>query len=292
MLVASPAARGLFHRAISESGGAVSPTRGTLKMAEESGKAFLSKLGADDIKAARALSAETIQEGLKGAMMGFWPVAEDSTIMANPYALFEAGKFNDTPILVGTNSHEGRLFSARKTTGAEFEQTIRGQYPLGAEELLKAYPHETDDEATRSTQDIMRDTIFAWPTWAWAKLQSRNGKNKVFVYYFDHRTPASPDGADHGSEISYVFGNLGGFGGTDGPEAEALHELMSSYWVNFAENGDPNGEGLPEWPEFDEKEQQVMVIDGESGARKHPNLEKLMAFDAYYAKLRESMKTE
>ena len=292
MLVASPAARGLFHRAISESGGAVSPTRGTLKTAEESGKAFLSKLGADDIKAARTLSAETIQEGLKGAMMGFWPVAENSTIMANPYTLFEAGKFNDTPILVGTNSHEGRLFSAQKTTGAEFEQTIRSQYALNAEELLRAYPHETDDEATRSTQDIMRDTIFAWPTWAWAKLQSRNGKNKVFVYYFDHRTPASPDGADHGSEISYVFGNLGGFGGTDGPEAEALHELMSSYWVNFAENGDPNGEGLPEWPEFDEKEQQVMVIDGESGAREHPNLEKLMAFDAYYAKLRESMKTE
>ncbi len=292
MLVASPAARGLFHRAISESGGAVSPTRDTLKMAEESGKAFLSKLGGNDIKAARALSAETIQEGLKGAMMGFWPVAEDSTTMANPYALFEVGKFNDTPILVGTNSHGGRLFSTRKTTSAEFEQMIRGQYALGAEELLKAYPHETDNEETRSTQDIMRDTICAWPTWSWAKLQSRNGKNKVFVYYFDHRTPASPDGADHASEISYVFGSLGGFGGTDGPEAKTLYELMSSYWVNFAKNGDPDGEGLPEWPEFDEKKQQVMYIDGESGARKHPNLDKLMALDAYYAKLRESVKNE
>jgi carboxylesterase type B len=89
-----------------------------------------------------------------------------------------------------------------------------------------------------------------------------------------------------------VFGNLGGFGGTDGPEAKALHELMSSYWVNFAKNSDPNGDGLPEWPEFDEKEQQVMYLDGESGARKHSNLEKLMTFDAYYAKLRKNMKTE
>jgi len=237
ILVASPAARGLFHRAISESGGAVSSPRGTLKMAEEQGRTFLSALGANDIKAARALSAETIQEGLKNRMASFWPVADGTTIMENSYALFEFGKFNDTPILVGTNSHEGRLFSTQKTTSAGFEQMIQRSYALGAEELLKAYPHATDAEATRSAQDIFRESVFAWPTWAWAKLQSRSGKNKVFVYYFDHRTPISPDGADHASEISYVFGNLGGFGGTDGPEAVALHELMSSYWINFAKNG-------------------------------------------------------
>jgi para-nitrobenzyl esterase len=292
MLVSSPAAKGLFHRAISESGGAMTTSRGSLKTAEEQGKAFLNSLGADDIKAARALSAETIQEGLKNKMVRFWPVADNTTIMENPYALFEAGKFNDAPILVGTNSHEGRLFMTQKTTSAGFEQMIRNQYALGAEEILKAYPHATDAEATRSAQDIVRETLFAWPTWAWARLQSRNGKNKAFVYYFDHRNPASPDGADHASEISYVFGNLGGFGGTVGPEAEALSELMSSYWINFAKNGDPNGDGLPEWPAFDEKEQQVMYIDGESGARKHPNLDKIMAFDAYFAQVRENIKTE
>ena len=58
-------------------------------------------------------------------------------------------------------------------------------------------------------------------------------------------------------------------------------------WINFATSGDPNGEGLPEWPAFEEKEQLVLYIDGETGARKHPNLDKIMAFDAYYAKLRE-----
>ena len=292
MLVASPMAGGLFHRAISESGGAVAPSRGSLKMAEEQGKAFLSKLGANDIKAARAFSAETIQEGLKNGMGIFWPVADGTTIMENPYSLFEAGKFNDTPILVGTNSHEGRLFMTQKTTSAGFDQMIQKSYAAGAEELLKAYPHATDAEATRSAQDIFRESIFAWPTWAWAKLQSRNGRNKVFVYYFDHRTPASPDGADHASEVSYVFGSLGGFGGSDGPEDKALHELMSSYWINFARNGNPNGEGLPEWPVFEEKEQQVMYFNNESGAIKHPNLEKLMAFDTYFAKARETMKTE
>ena len=292
MLVASPMAKGLFQRAISESGGAVAPTRGSLKAAEEQGKAFLSKLGANDIKAARALGAETIQQGLKSARASFWPVADGSTVMENPYGLFEAGEFNDTPVLIGTNSNEGRLFAAQKTTSAGFEQMIRANYAAGAEILLKAYPHATDAEATRSAQNVLRETIFAWPSWAWAKLQSGNGKNKVFLYYFDHRTPASPDGADHASEISYVFGNLGGFGGSTGPEAQALADLMSSYWVHFANKGDPNGPGLPAWPAFDEKEQKTMFFDNASGARQHPNLDELKAFDAYYAKLREEAKTK
>ena len=291
ILVASPMAKGLFQRAISESGGAVAPTRGSLKTAEEQGKAFLSKLGANDIKAARALSAETIQQGLKGAMASFWPVADGATILENPYGLFEVGRFNETPILVGTNSNEGGLFMTQKTTSAGFEQMIRKNYAADAEIFLKAYPHATDAEATRSAQNILRETIFAWPTWAWAKLQSRNGKNKVFVYYFDHRTPASPDGANHASEISYVFGNLGGFGGSSGPEDKALSELMNSYWMNFAKNGDPNGPGLPVWPAFNEKEQETMYFDKTCGARPQPNLNQLKAFDAYYAKLREEART-
>jgi para-nitrobenzyl esterase len=290
MLVASPMARGLFQRAISESGGAVAPSRGSLKMSEDQGMAFLTKLGASDIKAARALSAEAIQQGIKNGGGSFWPVADGTTVMGNPYELFEAGKFNDTPILIGTNSNEGGLFMTQKITSAGFEQMIQKRFAAAADVFLKAYPHATDAEATRSNQDIFRDSTFAWPTWAWAKLQSRNGKNKVFVYYFDHRTPASPDGANHAAEISYVFGNLGGFGGSNGPEDKALSQLISSYWVNFANNGDPNGSGLPVWPTFDEKEQKTMFFDKVSGARPHPNFAQLKAFDAYYAKLREEAK--
>jgi len=290
MLTASPMAKGLFQRAISESGGSMTPPRATLKQAEEQGKAYLSKLGADTIQTARALSAEEIQKNTQG-MGNFWPVPDGATIATNQYEQFENGEFNDTPILAGTNSNEGGLFVNQPITSEGFEKMVRSQYAAGADAILAAYPHATDAEALQSNRDIMRDTVFAWPTWAWATLQSRNGRNKAFVYYFDHRTPNSPEGANHGSEIAYVFGNLTSMGplgaGSDTPEDKALSELIQSYWINFATNGDPNGEELPEWPAFEEKDQLVLYIDGETGARKHPNLDKIMAFDAYFAKMRE-----
>ena len=295
MLTASPMAKGLFHRAISESGGSMSPPRMSLEEAEAQGKAYLENLGADSIAAARALSAEEIQKDTKG-MGAFWPAPDGETVAEKQYELFESGMFNDTPVLAGTNSNEGGLFVTRPITSEGFEEMIRSQYAAGAEELLRAYPHATDEEAAQSAKDIMRDSAFAWPTWAWATLQTRMGKNKAFVYYFDHRTPMSPEGANHAAEIPFVFRNLGGEGAigaaSDGPEEKALSDLMSSYWVNFAANGDPNGEGLPEWPVFEEKGQMVMYFDGESGAKKHPNLDKIMAFDAYFEKIREQKKTE
>jgi para-nitrobenzyl esterase len=293
-LITSPMARGLFHRAISESGGAAAPPVSSLKEAEAQGKAYLDKLGADDIKTARALSAEKIQSETKG-MGSFKPVPDGETIVEDPYELFETGKFNDTPILVGTNSDEGSLFLTQKITSGTFEQYIRNKYGAGAEEILKAYPHATDAEAIRSAKDAIREFSFAWSTWNWARLQSQKGRNRAFVYYFDHRTPASPDGSSHAAEIPYVFGNLGKFGqpgGSDGAEDHALSGLITSYWINFAKKGNPNGPGLPVWPAFDDKEQKTMFFDKTPSARPHPNVDKIRAFDAHFVKLREEARAK
>jgi para-nitrobenzyl esterase len=295
MLTASPMAKGLFHRAISESGGGLGPARMNLEQAEEMGKKYLEDLGVKTIAEARAMSAEDIQKNTRG-MGDFWPPADGKTIPENMYEIFRSGSFNDTPILAGSNSNEGGLFVNQEVNSEGFEKMVQDQYASGAEEILKVYAHANDEDATQSARDLMRESVFAWPTWAWATFHSRNSKNRAYVYYFDHRAPGVQGGANHADEIPYVFGNLN----SPGPmgnrpvteEDKALNALVSSYWINFAKTGDPNGEGLPNWPAFDEKENQVMYIDGDTGARKHPDLDKIMAFDAYYAKVREGMKNK
>jgi para-nitrobenzyl esterase len=89
-----------------------------------------------------------------------------------------------------------------------------------------------------------------------------------------------------------VFGNPGGFGGSSGPEDKLLSDLISAYWINFARAGNPNGQGLPNWPAFEEKEQETLFFDKTPSARPHPNMDKIMAFDAYFAKLREDAKAK
>jgi para-nitrobenzyl esterase len=303
MLAASPLAKGLFHRAISESGGSFAPARfgneageniPTLKLAETTGKSFLEKMGAADLKAARALSAEQIQKGPAGGMGMFWPVADGYVLPNDAYEAYQAGRFNDTPILIGTNSDEGGMFARGGVTAAAFEKQIRDGYGLAADALLRAYPHATEAEASKSSKDIFRESAFAWHTWAWARLQSQKGKGKAYVYFFDHRTPASPGGANHGAEIPYVFGNFGGLGSVGAPQKEdlGLNDLMSAYWTNFAKTGDPNGPGLPKWPAFSEKEQNAMFFDQNSSARPLPNMEQLKAFESYFAWQREQAKTK
>ena len=303
MLAASPAAKGMFHRVISESGGSFAPVRfaneagqnvPTLALAESVGKTFLEGLAVNDIKAAHALTADQIQKGAGGGLGRFWPVADGDVLPGDQYELYQAGRFNDTPVLIGTNSDEGAMFARRGVTSTAFEQQIRAGYGAKADTILNAYPHATDAEAFKSSKDIFRESAFAWHTWAWARLQSQKGKNKAYVYYFDHRTPATPDGANHGSEISFVFRNLGVLAGVlvGQPQAgdAALSDLMSSYWVNFAKSGDPNGAGLPAWPAFSEKDQKVMFFDSSPSAKPVPNIEKLRALDSYYAWRREQAK--
>jgi para-nitrobenzyl esterase len=302
MLAASPAAKGLFHRAISQSGGHFGPARAgviagatspPLRVAERIGQAFLEKLGAADLRSARQLPSERIHAAAGPAVQGaFWPVFDGDVLPGDQYELYQAKRFSDTPILIGSNSDEGITFSAGTTTPAALEKLLRTGYGAHADRLLAVYPHATDAEATQSMRDLLRDTTFGWPTWAWALLQSKYGRGKAYVYYFDHRTALSRNGAGHAAEIPYVFRTLGTFSGPAGligtpqPADRAMSELMSSYFVNFAKSGDPNGPGLPAWPAFTESSQQVMHFDAKPGARPVPNMTQIAAMDAYFASRR------
>ena len=124
-------------------------------------------------------------------------------------------------------------------------------YGARADVILAAYPHATAAEATRAAANLARDSTFAWHTWAWALLQSEKGKGRAYLYYFDYHQPDELEGASHGTEMGYVFGNLQGPGamlshlkGPAKPDDLAMSNLLSSYWVNFAKTGDPNAPGF------------------------------------------------
>ena len=299
MLAASPLARGLFEGVIAESGASFAPARNgdeggsnlpSLALAERAGAKFLAGLGVHDLAAARALPAATI---MTAALAGppdrrprFWPPLDGYVVPGDQYSLWQTGRFNDTPILIGNNSDEAASFGPpTRVTPADFEAEVRKSYGAKAGELLAAYPHATDADAFRARKQLRRDTEFGWPAYAWAELQARRGKGKAFVYYYDRPTAQNPDGSGHGLEVGYVFGNLAPrppfFNLSEADHAYS--DVMQRYWVNFATKGDPNGPGLPLWPVFAAQEPKVLRFGDEPAAAPLPNVPKLKALDAYYA---------
>lgn len=296
MLAASPLAKGLFQGAISESGSNFAPPQrdgeggeslATLADAEKAGAALFKRIDIKSIAEARKLPPEVLMKAAGPGRAVAWPDFDGYVLPGDQYLLYKAGRYNDTPVLIGWNQDEGALF-ARTATQSGYLQSIHSGYGEYADKILAVYPGNSDADALRSTRDMARDTLFGWGTWTWARLQSQTGKGKVFVYYFSHRPPY-PDtpqfkdwGAAHGAEMSYVFGV---FARTMSPgDADhAMADQVSSYWVNFAKTGDPNGAGLPAWPAFSDASQQVMDLNDPSHAIPVPNLDKLKALDGYYA---------
>ena len=294
MLCASPLAKGLFRGAISQSGGSFGPTRPTtypgenmrgLADAEAAGAAFAQKAGASSIAELRAMEPGRLPSGWGSGAA--WPIVDGWVIPGDQYDLYAAGRYNDVPILVGYNSDEGLSFSREKTP-EEYVAGVRTRYGPFADDLLAVYPVGAEG-VPKTARDLMRDAAFGWHTWTWARLQARTGASKVFCYYFDQH-PERPDGspeADHGMahgvDVPYVFRTLD----RDKPELTpgdlAISETVSRYWTNFAKHGDPNGPGLPAWPEFTEGNRRVMVLHDEARPGAVPSAEGLEVLDRYFA---------
>jgi len=294
MLCASPLAKGLFQGAISQSGGSFGPPRPTtfpgenlkrLTDAERSGEAYAENAGVSSIAELRQLAPDRLPGG-RGLGMS-WPVIDGWVIPDDQYKLYAAGRYNDTPILVGYNSDEGASFSPPKTP-EDYIAGVKARYGKFSEALINAYPVQSN-AVPKTARDLARDAAFGWHTWTWARLQAETGKSKVFYYYFDQHpeypegSPRAGYGAPHGADVAYVFQHLNPSNSQTTKTDLEISEAMSTYWVNFAKHGDPNGEGVPAWPAFSDADPVVMNFGQTPHAGPVPSAEALKSLDAYFA---------
>lgn len=294
MLCASPQAKGLFHRAISQSGGSFGPPRPTtypgenmkrLADAEQAGVAYAKRAGAASLAEFRKLTPDKLPAGFGSGAA--WPIIDGWVISDDQFKLYEAGKYNDVAILVGYNSDEGLSFSREKTP-EEFRVNVEKRYGPFAEKLLAAYPVGTNS-VPKTARDLMRDAAFGWHTWSWARLQARTGKSKVFYYYFDQHPDRAADslqadhGTPHGVDVPYVFQTLDHNKPDTTPSDLEISDALATYWVNFAKQGDPNGTGVPTWPQFTEKNREVMHFRNKPCPGPVPSAAALEVLDTYFA---------
>jgi para-nitrobenzyl esterase len=267
-LMASPQAKGLFERAIGESSSWTTAQIGrlaTLADAEQAGVKLADGLMAKSLAELRAKPADQV---LRAAGRGAAPVVDGWVLTEDPGTVFAQGKQNEAPVLVGSNRDES--FGAQPKTADQFVQQARQRYGDLADTYLKLYPGGSDEQAKDSAFFAGRDEM-AWVMRNWARLDAKNGKAKAYVFFFTHQPSVNPNAkgggpfaptahgsATHTSEMQYVFNNPRNTPWTD--VDHQVSDTMSSYWVNFAAAGDPNGRGLPKWTAFDEKNKNPMVL--------------------------------
>jgi para-nitrobenzyl esterase len=303
VLMASPAAKGLFQRTIGESGSAFysrALAAETLAARARSDLDFATTtLHASTLKELRAMSADKLQEltfkvtGLGGKPL--FGLNIDGIILPEPASdIFAGKKQNDMPLLAGWNHDEGGFQPGLMPPGKAIEQLTEistKEFAAKAEEFLRLYPATNDEMAQRSLEAFNGDRFIGWSTWNWDEAEVKDGTQPVYRYRFDLALPPptdgnGPNGAYHSAEIEYVFGVLDSKKNrTWRPEDYALSEMMQKYWTNFAKSGDPNGPGLPQWPRYhSESGWQVLHLKTPPQAEKDDRRERYLFLNSVWVK--------
>lgn len=293
-LMGAPAAKGLFHKAIVMSGSRVSSVTDPESSAMVA-KLTLDNLGIPESEAARikevdyATLIEAATKALKqatdaGAKDARWaPVLNGAYFPADPVGETWSDLSKDVPLLVGNVLNEfttvigadlATLMADNKnqwsdeTARAKLAERFGDKAAAVETEFLTAYPGKKLADAyfidTRFRHGGIRD----------ADLKAKQGGAPVYAYMFTKESPVMGGVAMawHCADIPYVFANAALVNtATGGDEAAiALGQKMSSAWVNFARSGNPNAEGLPDWPAYSEGG-ATMIFDDESRVANHPD---------------------
>src|SRR5215472_309539 len=273
--VASPQARGLFERAIVESG-SYNLTQATLASAESAGEAFAAKAGCASQTAAclRSLPVSAILANQDAA--GYTPNINSEVLPETLGAAFATGNFNRVPIINGTNRDEWRLFVAlselegNPVTASNYQSMISstlGVPPVVAAIIAAEYPLTAFPSPSIALGAVGTDAIFACP--ALTIDQSVSRFVPTFAYEFnDENAPENflppvsfPYGAAHASEIQYLMDlPTAAFPGTLSAQQQQLAVTMKGYWTNFAQRGFPSPSGAPFWPPFNNITQTMQSL--------------------------------
>lgn len=266
-LMASPAAQGLFQKAIGESGAAFGETLSVVPLAERTKRDedWASKsLGTHSLAELRAKPAEAVLEAARKTGVGaFSPVIDGRFVPENVAHIYAAGKQAHVPLLAGWNRDERAGTLSKGMTAEKWKAYAAEHYGARAGEFLAAFPADSDDEAVRSADDFTTNAFIAQGTWQWIEAHTRTGQSPIYRYRFElPATPSEmhPEGkyAFHSDELEYVFNTLDTRHGAQWrADDRKLSELMVRYWTNFARTGDPNGQGLPHWPRYDKDAQLI-----------------------------------
>ena len=313
--MASPLSKNLIAGAIGESGAgvtALSPV--SLEDAEKSGVEFLENFGIKSIAEARKLPTRDIYEMYNEMGRFGFPVVLDGYLFPKSLTeIFNAGEQAQVPLLLGWNTQENpaaAFMQGLSFTKENFIKKVTEAYPNDYEEVLKLYPHETEEQVAYSAMDLAGDRFISYSTWKWFDLHRKNSDQPVYRYLYAKLRPPLVDetleaglaggtsrrasdapprpkdlGAPHAAEIEYAMGNLDRikeFAWT--ADDYKTSETMFKFFANFIKTANPNGEGLPEWPKVMPNDDMppVMRIDTESKVFKAPHDARYRFHDRYY----------
>ncbi|NYF30633.1 carboxylesterase/lipase family protein [Sphingopyxis sp. JAI108] len=241
ILMGSPEAKGLFHKAVSQSGSGgtiLAPIRGGAVNAEALGKKFTDDVGLENASA-DDLRAIPVAEIIKARA---FPFIDGKVVTQSPGEPFYLGKQMGIPLIIGSNSNESSL-------GGMTEATARMLLGSAFPELHAGYIALSGKASEAAAIDLAEGLGFVLPSLALADRHAAAG-NPTFAYFFD-QVPvdqrANAAGTDHGGELEYLFGNKPAEHRWDAADIK-VSKLMGDYWVRFARSGNPNGGGAVQWP--------------------------------------------
>jgi para-nitrobenzyl esterase len=295
-LLAMPYAKGLFHRVIAQSG-ACFPMAYHLSASKRGSRCLMAELGieADDIDALRKVPVDKIikiqakmgtpesEAGASGTPLTFGPLIDGNTLPEHPLKAVRNGDASDIELIVGTNQDETKLWHLWNPQAAKIDDSglhkgvhailsLLRQDENKTKQFIKIFKRAREGKLSTAPRDIMdafsTDYMFRIPAIRLAEAQCTHQPN-TYMYLFAWKSPVMGGklGAAHAMELPFVFGTFGeseiGIYPSKSEETEALSHKMMDCWIAFASTGNPNHDGIPEWPSYDVEKRLTMIFDRE-----------------------------